>query len=426
MQCLYDLGIRVYGAAVRLSALFGNPQARMWVDGRQRVWTELSDWQRKRDGRRVLWLHAASAGEFEQGRPILDALRERLPGLCILVSFFSPSGYNLHRHYKGADCIVYLPEDNPSNVGRWMDMVRPDLSLFVKYEYWYHYFRAHRSRGIPLWVVSAPFRRVQPFFRRPTARFWGEMLEAVTHFFVLNSESAALLNELGIDRVTINGDTRIDRVLKIRDESFSDYILEAFSRGAHVVVAGSTWLKDEELLMAGLKEPMEGRQEPPVKLILVPHHPDTERIDKLISLYPGATGAMLRWSTADPMLAADARILWIDQMGILSRVYRYANCAWVGGGLGVGIHNILEPAVYGIPVGFGPNYHRFAEAHVLLEHKWAFCAQDPQSFSDSWNSVVQEAEQFRIRGGLSNWFELNRGASSRIADKAAALLVDSQ
>lgn len=422
MRWIYDLGIQAYGIAVRLAAMLGNQQARQWVEGRQQLWTALSVWQLKRGGRQVLWLHAASAGEFEQGRPILEALRERMPHLYILVSFFSPSGYNLHKNYRGADGIVFLPEDKPSNVARWMDLVRPDLSLFVKYEYWYHFYREHQRKGIPLWVISASFRRSQPFFHRPTARFWGEMLEAVTHFFVLNAESANLLNELGVERVTINGDTRVDRVLKIRDESFSDPILEAFCRDAFVVVGGSTWPKDEELLLTGLKKPMERRLKPVVKLILVPHHPDTERIDKFINLHSATSGALLRWSKADPMMALDAQILWIDQMGMLSRVYRYAHCAWIGGGFGVGIHNILEPTVYGIPVGFGPNYRRFAEAHIMLENKWAFCAQDPESFRKAWETVVQEANQSRIRDELANWFDQNRGASIRIADKAVDLL----
>ena len=422
MRWLYNLGIAAYGVAVRMAALFGNTRARQWAEGRKQVWTFLSDWQRKRGGRRVLWLHAASAGEFEQGRPILEALRERIPDLYILVSFFSPSGYQLHKNYTGADCIVFLPEDKPSNVARWMEVVRPDLSIFVKYEYWYHFYRAHRRAGIPLWVVSAPFRRSQPFFRPHTARFWGEMLEAVSHFFVLNPESAALLAELGIDRVTVNGDTRVDRVLNVRDESFSDPILEAFCRNAHVVVGGSTWPRDEELLLAGLKDALESWNELPVKLILVPHQPNTERIDSLISVHPGASGSMLRWSAADPGMATEARILWIDQMGLLSRVYRYAHCAWVGGGFGAGIHNILEAAVYGIPIGFGPNYHRFSEAHIMLEKKWGFCAQDPESFRELMNSVVGVEEHKRIRNELAQWFTLNQGASLRIANKAAALL----
>jgi 3-deoxy-D-manno-octulosonic-acid transferase len=418
MRLLYDLGIWGYGAAVRLAALLGNHRARQWVLGRKQVWASLSEWQQKRGDRRVLWLHAASAGEFEQGLPILDALRERIPDLYILVSFFSPSGYQLHKTYPGADGIVFLPEDKPSNVARWMALVRPDLSLFVKYEYWYHFYRAHRRAGIPLWVVSAPFRRSQPFFRRPTARFWGEMLEAVTHFFVLNAESAALLGALGIERVSINGDTRVDRVMKIRDESFSDPILDAFSSGARVVVAGSTWPKDEELLLDSLKTLMADAQGPLIKLILVPHHPNTERIDELIDQYNGSTGRMIRWSKADRSMAAEARILWIDRMGMLSRLYRYANIAWVGGGFGMGIHNILEPAVYGIPVGFGPNYHRFAEAHTLLAHQWAFCAQDQKSFCLAWRSLSQEGEPLRIRAELSQWFAQNQGASFRIADKA--------
>jgi 3-deoxy-D-manno-octulosonic-acid transferase len=303
-----------------------------------------------------------------------------------------------------------------------MEVVRPDLSIFVKYEYWYHFYQVHRRAGIPLWVVSAPFRPSQPFFRPPTARFWGEMLQAVTHFFVLNAESAALLRELGIERVTVNGDTRIDRVLKIRDESFSDPILDAFSQGAHVVVAGSTWPKDEELLLEGLKELLKDLQDPPFKLVLVPHQPDTQRIERFISLYSDTSVSMLRWSTTTPLMAADARILWIDQMGMLSRVYRYAHCAWVGGGFGAGIHNILEPAVYGIPIGFGPNYQRFSEAHTLLAHRWAFCAQDPESLKDSLKSVVGEAEHIRIRNELAQWFALNRGAALRIAEKATEWL----
>lgn len=426
MVWLYDLGIRGYGAVVRFAALLGNQQARQWVYGRKQVWSDLTDWQKKRGGRRVLWLHAASAGEFEQGRPILDALRERIPDLNILVSFYSPSGYQLHKNYSGADGIVFLPVDQTANVDRWMEVVRPDLSLFVKYEYWYHFYQAHRRAGIPLWVVSAPFRRNQPFFRKPTARFWGEMLEAVTHFFVLNAASAALLKELGIERVTINGDTRVDRVLKIRDEAFSDPIIDSFSQDARVVVAGSTWPKDEELLLTSLKAHLTNEQRPPLKLILVPHHPDTDRIDRFIDQYKGATGGMIRWSTANPTTAAGARILWIDRMGMLSRVYRYAEIAWVGGGFGAGIHNILEPAVYGIPVGFGPNYRRFAEAHTLLAHKWAFCAQDPPSFGNAWHSVVQEREQSRIRDGLAQWFAHNQGASIRIAEKAAAWLIRPQ
>lgn len=422
MRWLYQGGILAYGMMVRLASMLGHRQARMWVQGRKQAWGALSNVRKARGGRKLVWLHAASAGEFEQGRPILDALKVQIPDVFVLVSFFSPSGYNLHHSYRGADLVVYLPEDSESNALKWMEWVQPNLSLFVKYEYWYHYYRAHRLLGVPLWVVSAPFRRSQPFFRYPTAGFWGQMLESVDHFYVLNAESKALLQELGIERVTINGDTRIDRVLNIRNTEYTDPILDAFCHNARVLVAGSTWPADEKLLLEWLVQENKRDLQSPYKLILVPHHPDFRRIDRQILQATDIRRTMLRWTTAGVGQASDAQILWIDQMGMLSRLYRYGCCAWVGGGMGAGIHNILEAAVYGIPVGFGPNHQRFFEAGELIKQNWAFTARTPTQLKASLDRLLANPGADQIREGLHGWFNENRGASQRITEHAVALL----
>jgi 3-deoxy-D-manno-octulosonic-acid transferase len=317
---------------------------------------------------RIIWLHVASLGEFEQGRPLIEALRESHPEYRILVTFFSPSGYEVRKNYAQAEAICYLPMDTPRNVRRFLDAVHPNKVFFVKYEFWYNYMNALRQRGIDTYIFSAIFRPEQYFFKWYGGWFLRQIGLCFKHLFVQNEESLQLLQSHGIAHCSLAGDTRYDRVNQIALTAEPDAVVERFLQGhdGPVLVAGSTWPPDEQLL-ARLHESKEWF---PERIIIAPHEIHEEHLRSIEALFPDS----IRYSECINALTQShnntfthSKVLIIDNIGLLSKLYRYATVAYIGGGFGVGIHNILEAVAYGKPVVFGPNHHKFQEAHDIIE-----------------------------------------------------------
>ncbi len=316
----------------------------------------------KASGKKRVWIHCASLGEFEQGRPVIEEIRKSYPDVFIVLSFFSPSGYEIRKHYDQADAVVYLPPDTGSNAREFLNIIDPQLVIFVKYEYWLNYLEEMHARKIPMLMVSAIFRPGQVFFRWYGQR-WKNILQKVSHFFVQDPQSTELLNLAGVDHYTLSGDTRFDRVIAIRDKFSPIDTVEKFCGDAKVVVAGSTWEEDEEVW------DHYSNIHPETKFIIAPHEVYEGHLRSIEKLFKGST----RYSSlSNTGTNGNGHVLIIDNIGMLSRLYHYADITYVGGGFGAGIHNILEAAVHGKPVIFGPEYGKFREAIDMLELGAAF------------------------------------------------------
>lgn len=350
---LYNIGITVYESAIKLASAW-YPKARLWSKGRKGLLERLKT--AIKPGERIIWIHIASLGEFEQGRTIIEKIRSERPEFKILVTFFSPSGYEIRKNYKGADYIFYLPSDRPSNARRFMDIVNPEIAIFVKYEFWLNMLGELKRRNIRTYIVSAIFRRNSVFFR-PYGGIWRDALETFDTIFVQNEESKTLLAELGYDNVVVAGDTRFDRVAQIAAGTVKIELVERFRDGKRLFVAGSTWGPDEEILQRLIND------NPDIKFVVAPHEMDEKRIEKIIA---ETRGGAIRYTCASADSVKDKQVLILDTMGMLSSVYGYATWAYIGGGFGVGIHNTLEAATFGLPISFGPNYSKFKEARDLI------------------------------------------------------------
>ena len=381
MKSLYNIAIWFYALAVRIVAFF-NPKVRLMWQGEKMAFAHIESKLNKDD--RVVWVHAASLGEFEQGRPLIERLKRENPEYKILLTFFSPSGYEVRKNYAGADVIAYLPLDTPRNARRFVELVKPEKVVFVKYEFWLNYLAELRFRGIETYIISAIFRSNQVFFKWYGGIF-REGLKAFKMLFVQNEESKELLKGIGVENVVVAGDTRFDRVADIAAAAKRLEIVERFVNvqctmhnvQLPVLVVGSSWGPDEDLLAQYINE-RAGR----MKMIIAPHEVHEERIKELISkltckyaLYTQITDnrlpitdkAQLSLLTPNSSFFIDYDVLVINTIGILSSIYQYGQVAYIGGGFGVGIHNTLEAAAWGMPVVFGPNYHKFQEAKELIE-----------------------------------------------------------
>jgi 3-deoxy-D-manno-octulosonic-acid transferase len=327
----------------------------------------------------LVWFHAASLGEFEQGRPVIEQLKQREPETKILLTFFSPSGYEIRKNYTGADYILYLPADNKRNAIRFIEAFQPDAAIFIKYEFWYHYLHELHKRQIPTYLISAIFRPEQPFFKK-----WGalhrQMLTFFKHLYVQDAPSVHLLNQIGITQVSKIGDTRFDRVKQIADEAKKIEKVEKFCHGKPAIVCGSTWPPDEDILSEYINN-----HTGDYKWIIAPHEIGEGHIKTILEKCPQKA---IRYSKAEGDLS-NYSVLIIDCIGLLSSIYRYGNIAYIGGGFGVGIHNTLEAAVYGIPVIFGPKHKKFNEAVRLLEEGGAFTIQSYMELKEVLDSLIK-------------------------------------
>lgn len=356
MLLLYNLALRFYFFLIMIAAFF-NKKAKLWLDGRKKI--EYQQFTKS------AWFHFASLGEFEQGLPVLTTYKVSNPGLKIVITFFSPSGFEIRKNTPLADAVYYLPLDTKRNARKFIAAINPTVAVFTKYEYWYHFFNELHKRDIPLYIISGIFRENQVFFQ-----WYGSlhrrMLQFVTRFFVQDEDSKLLLQKINIDNVSVSGDTRFDRVWANAQRPKSFPVIEEFSKGHKVFVAGSTWPEDEALLAKLAPD------HPHWKFIFAPHEISEEKINKLIEQLP--LDSSIRYSQISNLKSeiSNHSVLIIDNIGMLSSLYQYGDIAYIGGGFGVGIHNTLEAAAFGLPVIFGPKYDKFKEARDLVELRLGF------------------------------------------------------
>lgn len=398
----YNLAIILYDIAVHLVAPFSRKPRKMM----KRHWVvyELLRQQLEKDAR-YIWFHAASLGEFEQGRPLIEKIRAKYPDYRILLTFFSPSGYEVRKNYRGADIVCYLPFDKPRNVRKFLDLVNPCMAFFIKYEFWKNYLDELHKRRIPVYSVSSIFRRGQIFFKWYGGTY-RNVLRNFDHIFVQNERSKRYLAKIGINRVTVVGDTRFDRVLQIREEAKDLPLVELFKNNTMTFVAGSSWQPDEDLFIEYFN------QHPEVKLIIAPHVIDENH---LVEIIRKLKRPYVRYTRADEKNVRKADCLIIDCFGLLSSIYRYGEIAYIGGGFGVGIHNTLEAAVYGIPVIFGPKYQKFQEAVQLLEAKGGFSVKSYEELKALLDRMLEDESFLRETGtNAGTYVTGNAGATDKV------------
>lgn len=404
MLLLYSIGIRLYHFAACVAALF-NAKAKLFCDGRKNVFEKLEK-ALSGDTSPRIWFHCSSFGEFEQGRPVLQQLKAAYPQYKIVLTFFSPSGYAQGLKEKAADYVFYLPADSTTHAARWIGLLKPSLAVFVKYDYWFHYMNELSRKKIPFVYVSAIFRKNQFFFKPPGNAFL-EILKKASAFYVQNASSAELLRQHGINQVFVTGDTRFDRVIQLPQTTFADAVIDKFMNGRlPVIVAGSTWPQDHKLLA----EYINAQQT--AAMILIPHEISESVIASFTAL---CKKPCIRYSEVAEANQSGASVLIIDRIGMLSKIYRYATLCYIGGGFGKGIHNILEGAVYGKPVVFGPHYHKFAEAVSLIEKGGAFSVDDLIELKTICDKFIGNSMQAEQAGNISKNFVLaNAGATDAV------------
>lgn len=388
---MYHIGIAVYTWLFRLVAFF-HPKAGKMVVGHKNTWKLLKTGLDRR--KQWFWFHAASLGEFEQGRPIMERMKSEHPEIGLLLTFYSPSGYDVRKDYNGVDLVCYLPFDRIKNVVRFLNLVNPAKAFFIKYEFWPNYLHELGKRGIPTYLVSGIFRPDQAFFK-PIGLAYRKVLEPFTHFFVQDEVSVSLLASIGYTaNVTLSGDTRYDRVLEIAGKSRQLDVVEAFAAsaktaGQSILVVGSSWPQDEQLLLPYVNN------QAGLRLIIAPHEIHEGHIK---AIEAGINRPYGRYSQTNPVQAASLDCLIIDCFGLLSSIYRYGDIAYIGGGFGVGVHNTLEAAVYGIPVLFGPKHEKFAEAKALLAIGGGECIKDNLALQTTLDTLIQD-EPLRLEKG---------------------------
>jgi len=406
MLAIYNIGIKIYYFLVLLVSVFNN-KAEKWISGRK-------GWKKKWSKHPIVaptaWFHFASLGEFEQGKPLMESFREKFPDKKIVITFFSPSGYEIRKNSPLGDYILYLPLDTAKNAKDFISVFKPEVAFFNKYEYWFHFFKALNEKRIPLYITSAIFRPEQAFFRK-YGNFNRLILSYVTHFFVQNKESEDLLKSIGINSSTISGDTRFDSVnnlsKKIKDLPF----IVDFKADSQLIIAGSSWPEDEKLLAQWLIEHAEGR-----KIVFAPHEIKEDRINYIIKLFPESW--TIKHSEIRNQNLADFKVLIIDNIGMLSSLYPYGEIAYIGGGFGVGIHNTLEAAAWGMPVIFGPNYQKFQEAKDLIEIDAGFSIASQQELNNILNKLANDINyQEEAASTAKSYVDKNVGATKIIMDK---------
>ena len=377
MNVFYNLAIYLYGFFIHCASFF-NEKAALWVKGRK-------DWEAKlksvlQGSNAVIWFHCASLGEFEQGRPLIEKIKLKYPNCKILLTFFSPSGYEIRKNYSGADVVFYLPLDTVYNARTFIDIVKPERVFFVKYEFWFNYLRELKNRNIPTYLISAIFRREQHFFSS-IGKWSRQGLDTYKHIFVQDENSLSLLNEFGYNNVIVAGDTRFDRVNKLVAKAKKYDLIQVFKGEIPLVLAGSTWQADEDIL-ASLSLTN-------FKLIIAPHEISESNLGSLMQKFSKYNP--VRYSEANDASLKNARVLIIDNIGILSSLYGYASIAYIGGGFGKGIHNVLEAAAYGMPVLFGPNYQKFQEAVELIQLKAAYSVNSTEELKEKLNLFLNDS-----------------------------------
>ncbi|MET1258044.1 glycosyltransferase N-terminal domain-containing protein [Flagellimonas sp. DF-77] len=411
MHTIYSILTRIASLALRVSAWF-SPKMKLFTKGRRTVWSYLE--QERDPNAPLLWMHVASLGEYEQGLPILKGLRATYPEHQILLTFFSPSGYEVRKNSPFADLVCYLPLDTLGNAKKFIKLTRPKLALFVKYELWPNYLRYLEQQQVPILLVSAIFSKRQVYFK-PWGRFMRNALRRIDHIFVQDEGSAHLLQELGLKEVSISGDTRFDRVAEIAKEALELDFMASFTNGHACVVAGSTWPEDEQLLV-----PYINNSSKTVKFVIAPHNIKTAHIDTLVT----ALGKkVVRYSQLEDESIDAYEVLIVDTIGLLTQIYRYADMAYVGGGFATGLHNTLEPAVFGIPVLIGPQFKGFKEAEDLVAKKGLLVVTDAKEFETTLDHCLDDAHFARMTGNINaEYVGQRQGATKKVLAYVKGLL----
>ncbi|CAN5495203.1 glycosyltransferase N-terminal domain-containing protein [soil metagenome] len=407
MKHIYTLSIYLYILYLRIGSLF-NAKAKLMLEGRKNIFEILTskfststNSQLPTPNSQLIWFHCASLGEFEQGRPVMEKLKSQDSSVKILLTFFSPSGYEIRKNYAGADYIFYLPMDTPSNAKKFIEIVQPQKVFFVKYEFWFNYLTELKNRNIPTYLVSGIFREEYHFFKS-TGAWFRKQLSSFTHFFLQDEKSMKLLDSIGYTNSTLVGDTRFDRVFEVVKNVKQIDLVKQFVGDKKVLILGSSWREDEELVQNLKLESL--------KLIIAPHEIDEKHLLSIEKLF----GNYIRFSKANETNVSTANILIIDNVGMLSSLYQYGTIAFIGGGFGKGIHNILEAATFGMPIIFGPNYEKFIEAKDLIKLGGAFSIKDVSELEKTM-SLLSDEQVLKTASQISRMYVQSRvGATEKI------------
>ncbi|MBL7828694.1 MAG: 3-deoxy-D-manno-octulosonic acid transferase [Saprospiraceae bacterium] len=408
MHFLYNLGIFLLGFAIQLASFFSS-KAKLWISGRKN-WRQFYKQHKSTLLKQphTLWMHVSSLGEFEQGRPVLERFREVYPDFNIVLTFFSPSGFEIRKQYTGADLVGYLPLDTPKNARDFLDILQPSLAVFVKYDFWANHLFALKSRGVPTLLVAGLFRENQVYFK-PLGAFWKNVLACFSEMHVQNVESEKLLQGIGLHHITVAGDTRIDRVIRLAEQAHAPDNIAAFVHEANpVIIAGSTWDPDENMLRTLILN----NTFPHAKWIIAPHHPSANHVQKLQAVIPGS----VRLSELSIPNDYNKKVLIIDNVGMLNSLYKLADIAYIGGGFGRGIHNTLEPAAFGLPVIFGPNYQKFEEARQFVALGGAWSVQDATALLKAIEHFSEREKRYAAQEAVLGYLVLSKGATEKAVD----------
>ena len=404
MLFLYNIITLLAAQLLKFVALF-SPKMKLFVDGRKTVFQTLADKIQSSD--KTIWFHAASLGEYEQGLPVIEAIKQQFPSHKIVVTFFSPSGYEVRKNNAVADVTVYLPLDTISNAKQFVELVHPEMAFFIKYEYWPNYLNELKKQQIKTYLISGILRENQAFFKW-YGGFYRNALKTFEFFFVQNESSRNLLQSIGFNNVKVSGDTRFDRVVSILERDNSLDFIEQFKDNKTTIVIGSSWPKDESLLVNYINQSSDD-----VKFIIAPHNIKSEQIQELKNAIAKKT---ILFSEKDNVDLSNSNVFIIDTIGILTKIYSYADIAYVGGGFGnPGVHNILEPATFGVPVVIGPNYSHFAEATALVNMEGCISIQNQTQLNEAFDLLLRNEDERLEKGHICSTFvQMNKGATQTI------------
>lgn len=404
MHILYNIFITLYHLAVYVASFF-NTKAKKWIKGRIENAALIKEFSRKFQNERVAWIHCASLGEFEQGRPIIEKLKNENKDIKTVITFFSPSGYEIRKNYPLADLVCYLPLDTSKNAREFVRAIHPSMVIFIKYEFWFNILNELKKHKIPLYLASASFREKQHFFKW-YGNWFVKILKLFDHIFVQDEISKNLLERINIRQITVSGDTRFDRVYQTMKAAEEIALIDKFKNRKTLLIAGSTWVEDEKILQQVNK--------PGLKIILAPHEAGEKNIERVVSLFPRS----IRYSqlpVLDDQVIAAGNYLIIDNVGLLARLYRYGDIAYVGGAFGRSLHNILEPAAFGLPVLFGPDFQKNREAAALIEKGGGFSITNASGLKEKLNFLMDEPMILKIASEMSrNFVRSNTGATGKI------------
>lgn len=409
MNLLYSIAIRSYSGAIAIASLFGNKKAQLWWKGRKNQWGNLKSVNKDDEW---IWVHVSSLGEFEQGLPVIERIKQNFPKYKILLTFFSPSGYEPRKNFQLADKVAYMPSDTMSNAKKLIKNFNIKAAFFVKYDFWFNYMKVLKNNNIPLYYISALLHKDHYFFK-PYSFWFRKQLKNVTHYFVQNDETAQLLNSININDVTITGDTRFDRVFEIARQSQSFPEIEKFINGRQCIIAGSSWQPDEKLLIPFSKEMPDN-----YCLIIAPHDISDSHIKQITSqLDDYVLYSQMSTDNGQQTFSVNkkCKVLVIDAIGILKKIYKYARFAYVGGGFMSSIHNTQEALVFGCPVVIGPKYHKFVEAVDLVEAGGMFSVSNKKEFDDIFEQLMNDEDFYNKASGIcQDYIQLSIGATDKI------------